>query len=128
MELIRFHKKSFLKKEKNFFRRFDNGIKKKCIKCCKAMISYMRQIKDRDSIYKYDDILAELEGKQMSQARQEFNESFGEPDESKELGWKPSVTFEEGLERTIDWYLANEEWLKNVTSGAYATYYEKQYK
>ena len=47
---------------------------------------------------------------------------------NKELGWKPSVTFEEGLERTIDWYLANEEWLKNVTSGAYATYYEKQYK
>ena len=45
-----------------------------------------------------------------------------------ELGWKPSVTFEEGLERTIDWYLANEEWLKNVTSGAYTQYYEKQYK
>ena len=47
---------------------------------------------------------------------------------NKELGWKPSVTFEEGLERTIDWYLANEEWLKNVTSGAYAHYYEKQYQ
>jgi dTDP-glucose 4,6-dehydratase len=46
---------------------------------------------------------------------------------NKELGWKPSVTFEEGLERTIDWYLTNEVWLKNVTSGAYATYYEKQY-
>jgi dTDP-glucose 4,6-dehydratase len=46
---------------------------------------------------------------------------------NKELGWKPSVTFEEGLERTIDWYLTNEGWLKNVTSGAYATYYEKQY-
>ncbi|HBK83802.1 MAG TPA: dTDP-glucose 4,6-dehydratase [Flavobacterium sp.] len=46
---------------------------------------------------------------------------------NKELGWKPSVTFEEGLERTIDWYLANEEWLKNVTSGAYQQYYEKQY-
>lgn len=47
---------------------------------------------------------------------------------NKELGWKPSVTFEQGLERTIDWYLANEEWLKNVTSGAYAHYYEKQYQ
>ncbi|MEO0037571.1 MAG: dTDP-glucose 4,6-dehydratase [Bacteroidota bacterium] len=47
---------------------------------------------------------------------------------NNELGWKPSVTFEEGLERTIDWYLANEEWLKNVTSGAYAHYYEKQYQ
>jgi dTDP-glucose 4,6-dehydratase len=45
-----------------------------------------------------------------------------------ELGWKPSVTFEQGLERTIDWYLSNEEWLKNVTSGNYATYYQKQYE
>jgi dTDP-glucose 4,6-dehydratase len=43
------------------------------------------------------------------------------------LGWKPSVTFEEGLEETIDWYLNNKEWLNNVTSGAYASYYEKQY-
>jgi dTDP-glucose 4,6-dehydratase len=46
---------------------------------------------------------------------------------NKELGWKPSVTFEEGLERTIDWYLANEKWLNSVTSGEYAKYYEKQY-
>lgn len=45
-----------------------------------------------------------------------------------ELGWKPSVTFEQGLERTIDWYLNNEEWLKNVTSGTYQNYYEQQYK
>lgn len=46
---------------------------------------------------------------------------------NKELGWKPSVTFEQGLERTIDWYLSNEEWLKNVTSGQYAKYYDTQY-
>lgn len=46
---------------------------------------------------------------------------------NKELGWKPSVTFEEGLEQTIDWYLANQEWLNSVTSGEYASYYEKQY-
>jgi len=45
----------------------------------------------------------------------------------KELGWEPSVTFEEGLEKTINWYLNNEEWLNNVTSGAYQSYYEKQY-
>lgn len=44
-----------------------------------------------------------------------------------ELGWKPSVTFEQGLEQTIDWYLQNDDWLKNVTSGAYQQYYEKQY-
>lgn len=47
---------------------------------------------------------------------------------NKELGWKPSVTFEQGLARTIDWYLSNAEWLKNVTSGDYQKYYEKQYK
>lgn len=46
---------------------------------------------------------------------------------SKELGWKPSVTFEEGLSQTIDWYLHNEEWLKHVTSGAYQHYYNEQY-
>jgi len=46
---------------------------------------------------------------------------------NKELGWEPSVTFEQGLERTVNWYLANEFWLKNVTSGEYANYYKKQY-
>ncbi|WP_369617515.1 dTDP-glucose 4,6-dehydratase [Flavobacterium sp. CFS9] len=46
---------------------------------------------------------------------------------NKELGWKPSVTFEEGLEKTINWYLNNEEWLQNVTSGSYKDYYQKQY-
>lgn len=45
----------------------------------------------------------------------------------RELGWKPSITFEVGLEKTIDWYLANEGWLNNVTSGAYKQYYEAQY-
>ncbi len=44
-----------------------------------------------------------------------------------ELGWKPSLQFEEGLEKTVDWYLANEEWLKGVTSGDYQKYYENQY-
>ncbi len=46
---------------------------------------------------------------------------------NKELGWKPSVTFEEGLSQTIDWYLENTEWLKHVTSGEYQQYYDKQY-
>ncbi len=45
----------------------------------------------------------------------------------RELGWKPSVTFEEGLAKTVDWYLANPEWLQGVTSGAYQHYYEQQY-
>lgn len=46
---------------------------------------------------------------------------------NKELGWEPSVTFEQGLEKTIDWYLENGAWLKNVTSGEYQEYYEKMY-
>ena len=46
---------------------------------------------------------------------------------NKELGWKPSVTFEEGLSQTIDWYLQNSEWLKHVTSGEYQNYYENMY-
>jgi dTDP-glucose 4,6-dehydratase len=46
---------------------------------------------------------------------------------SKELGWKPSVTFEQGLSETIDWYLENTDWLKHVTSGEYQKYYDLQY-
>jgi dTDP-glucose 4,6-dehydratase len=45
----------------------------------------------------------------------------------QELGWKPSVTFEEGLAKTVDWYLANQEWLDHVTSGDYQKYYDNQY-
>ena len=44
-----------------------------------------------------------------------------------ELGWEPSLQFEEGIEKTIDWYLSNTEWLENVTSGDYQKYYEQQY-
>ena len=47
---------------------------------------------------------------------------------NRELGWKPSVTFEEGLEKTVDWYLSNEEWLEHVTSGDYKEYYKNMYK
>ncbi len=46
---------------------------------------------------------------------------------NSELGWAPSVTFEEGLAETIDWYLQNTEWLQNVASGEYLKYYEAQY-
>ncbi|HVY73650.1 MAG TPA: dTDP-glucose 4,6-dehydratase, partial [Puia sp.] len=45
-----------------------------------------------------------------------------------ELGWKPSLQFEEGLEKTVDWYLTHEDWVNEVTSGAYQHYYEKQYQ
>ncbi len=47
---------------------------------------------------------------------------------NKELGWSPTVTFEEGLSETIDWYLNNEKWLNNVTSGNYQNYYKSQYQ
>jgi dTDP-glucose 4,6-dehydratase len=45
----------------------------------------------------------------------------------KDLGWTPSLQFEEGLEKTVDWYLENETWLQEVTSGAYQQYYAQQY-
>ena len=44
-----------------------------------------------------------------------------------ELGWEPSLQFEEGIEKTVKWYLENEAWLDNITSGAYERYYEEQY-
>ena len=47
---------------------------------------------------------------------------------NRALGWYPSVTFEEGLSKTIDWYLTHEDWLDNVTSGSYQNYYKSQYK
>jgi dTDP-glucose 4,6-dehydratase len=46
----------------------------------------------------------------------------------KELGWEPSLQFEEGLDKTIDWYLANSSWMEEINSGAYKQYYESQYE
>jgi len=47
---------------------------------------------------------------------------------TKDLGWKPEIMFAEGIKKTIEWYLSNEEWMKNVTSGEYQKYYEEVYK
>ena len=47
---------------------------------------------------------------------------------NRALGWRPSVTIEEGLSKTIDWYLNSKDWLENVTSGSYQNYYKSQYK
>ena len=47
---------------------------------------------------------------------------------NRELGWRPSVNFEDGLSKTIDWYLNNKDWLENVASGSYRNYYKSQYK
>ena len=46
----------------------------------------------------------------------------------RDTGWQPQVTFEEGLDKTVDWYLGNQEWLKHVTSGEYLTYYSNMYR
>ena len=46
----------------------------------------------------------------------------------KELGWEPSLQFEEGIEKTVRWYLDNEEWMDNITSGDYEKYYDEMYK
>ena len=45
----------------------------------------------------------------------------------KELGWEPSLQFEEGIEETVKWYLDNQEWMDHVTSGEYQKYYEEMY-
>lgn len=46
---------------------------------------------------------------------------------ARELGWKPTVTFEQGLEKTVDWYLDNKSWVNDILSGEYANYYQQQY-
>ena len=46
----------------------------------------------------------------------------------KELGWEPSLQFEEGIEKTVRWYLENQEWMDNVNSGEYEKYYEEMYR
>ena len=46
----------------------------------------------------------------------------------RELGWEPSLQFEEGIEKTVRWYLDNQEWMDNITSGEYEKYYEQMYE
>ena len=46
----------------------------------------------------------------------------------RELGWEPSLQFEEGIEKTVRWYLDNQEWMDNITSGEYEKYYADMYK
>jgi len=53
--------------------------------------------------------------------------NIGGNNEWKNIDWTPTIAFDEGFEKTIDWYLSNDEWMDNVTSGAYANYYDTQY-
>ena len=51
----------------------------------------------------------------------------GPAKKEEELGWEPSLQFEEGIEKTIKWYLENKDWMNNITSGNYQEYYKKMY-
>lgn len=94
--------------------------------------------KNLDLVYLLCDLMDEKLGREIGTARKLITYVTDRPghdlryaiDANKimnELGWKPSVTFEQGLAKTIDWYLANKEWLQNVTSGEYQKYYSTQY-
>ena len=95
--------------------------------------------KNIDLVEKLCDIVDELLGRPPGSARQLITFVPDRPghdrryaiDASKlrdELGWEPSIRFEEGFRQTVQWYLDNEEWLRHVISGAYQAYYEAQYK
>ncbi len=95
--------------------------------------------KNIDLVEKLCDIMDELLGRAQGSSRQLITFVKDRPghdrryaiDASKikrELGWQPTVSAEEGLRLTAQWYLDNEEWLAHVTSGAYQQYYEKQYR
>ena len=92
----------------NFGHFLNSGLKLKCLKnkCCK-MKMFIVGVNDRlghDARYAIDSTKLQ-----------------------KELGWEPSLQFEEGIEKTVRWYLDNQEWLDNITSGDYEKYYEKMY-
>jgi dTDP-glucose 4,6-dehydratase len=95
--------------------------------------------KNIDLVHKLCDIMDELLGRTAGTSRSLITFVKDRPghdrryaiDASKlcdELGWQPTIQFEEGFRQTAIWYLEHEEWLKNVTSGAYLDYYAEQYK
>lgn len=96
------------------------------------------EMKNIDLVEQLCDVMDELLGNEAGQSRKLITFVKDRPghdrryaiDSSKlqrELGWEPKVYPKEGLKMTAEWYLKNEKWLENVTSGAYANYYEKQY-
>ena len=96
------------------------------------------ELKNIDLIHQLCDIMDELLDRPVGDSRQLITFVKDRPghdrryaiDASKlmnELGWAPTIQSEEGLYKTAEWYLANEEWMDHVTSGSYRQYYEKQY-
>ncbi|GAA3607286.1 dTDP-glucose 4,6-dehydratase [Flavivirga amylovorans] len=94
--------------------------------------------KNLDLVKLLCDVMDEKLGKEVGQSQQLITFIKDRPghdlryaiDASKinnDLGWSPSVTFEQGLLKTVDWYLENSEWLQNITSGNYQSYYDKMY-
>jgi GDPmannose 4,6-dehydratase len=90
-------------------------------------IGIVESIKGDDaSALKVGDVVFRVDKRYFRPA--EVETLLGSPKKAKdELGWVPSLQFEEGLSKTIDWYLSNDSWLENVTSGAYAQYYKSMY-
>ncbi|RZK42197.1 MAG: dTDP-glucose 4,6-dehydratase [Pedobacter sp.] len=90
------------------------------------LIQLLCQIMDK-KLNRVDGTSAELITFVTDRAGHDLRYAIDSTKLQQELGWVPSLQFEEGLAKTVDWYLANEEWLENVTSGSYQSYYETQY-
>ena len=82
-----------------------------------------------------DRLLGNLEGHSLSlityvtdRAGHDLRYAIDSTKLQRELGWEPSLQFEEGIEKTVKWYLENQEWMDNITSGDYEKYYEEMYK
>ncbi|MEL7021547.1 MAG: dTDP-glucose 4,6-dehydratase, partial [Bacteroidota bacterium] len=94
--------------------------------------------KNIDLVNSLCDVMDELLGKEVGSSRQLITFVKDRPGHDRryaidatklkeELGWEPTIQAEEGLRKTAEWYLANEEWMEHVTSGAYQNYYENMY-
>lgn len=88
----------------------------------------------RELCRQMDDVLGKEKGESLAlitfvkdRPGHDFRYAIDASKIKKELGWEPSVTFQQGLAETIDWYMKNPDWLSNVTSRAYREYYQKQY-
>ena len=75
----------------------------------------------------YKNIIKPLDRARYPELRYDMRYAIDSRKLQKELGWEPSLQFEEGIEETVKWYLENQEWMDNVTSGDYQMYYDNMY-